>query len=131
MGGNMISDDRKRYRKELLFASTIVATGLVMSGLSLTAFSARDPQPLPQVSAPNSRSDSRSDMAQGTPPLQSSPPTSNESTAPAESKPGGERPTTPAPQPARPDAQAQRDGAPAVLPPAPAEKTAAPIEPKK
>ena len=44
---------------------------------------------------------------------------------PAESKPGGERPTTPAPEPARPDAEAQKAGAQPVLPPAPAEKTAA------
>ena len=40
----MIPDDRKKYRKELLFASTIVATGLVMSALSLTALSTREPQ---------------------------------------------------------------------------------------
>jgi hypothetical protein len=50
---------------------------------------------------------------------------------PAESKPGGERPTTPAPEPARPDAQAQKAGATPALPPAPAEKTAAPIPDKK
>lgn len=123
----MIPDDRKKYRKELLFASTIVATGLVMSGLSLTAFSARNTQPVPQISAQSTTSD----LAQATHPLQSSPPTPGERTAPAESKPGGERPTTPAPQPARPDTQAQKEGAPAVLPPAPAEKTAAPIQPKK
>jgi hypothetical protein len=119
----MIPDDRKNYRKELLFASTIVATGLVMSGLSLTAFSARD-QRLPQVTA----QDAAQRTAQATQPLQSSPAAPGENTAPAESKPGGERPTTPAPQPARPDTQAQKDAAPAALPPAPAEKTAAPIE---
>jgi hypothetical protein len=125
----MSMHDRKRaYRKELLFASTIVATGLVMSGLSLTAFSARNSQPVPQTMAQHTAAQ---DMAQATHPLQSSPPTPGESTAPAESKPGGERPTTPAPQPARPDTQAQKDGAPAALPPAPAEKTAAPIEPRK
>jgi hypothetical protein len=121
--------DRKRaYRKELLFASTIVATGLVMSGLSLTAFSDRNPQHLPQTIAQDMGAQ---DLAQATHPLQSSPAAPGESNAPAESKPGGERPTTPAPQPARPDTQAQRDGAPAALPPAPAEKTAAPIEPRK
>jgi hypothetical protein len=48
----------------------------------------------------------------------------------AESRPGGERPTTPAPEPARPDAEAQKAGAKPVLPPAPAEKTAPPIEKK-
>jgi hypothetical protein len=123
----MIPDDRKNYRKELLFASTIVATGLVMSGLSLTAFSDSNPQHLPQTIG----QDAAQRTAQATQPLQSSPATPGENTAPAESKPGGERPTTPAPQPARPDTQAQKEGAPAVLPPAPAEKTAQPIEPKK
>jgi hypothetical protein len=129
MGGNMISDDRKKYRKELLFASTIVATGLVMSGLSLTAFSDRYAQHLPQPMAAQGITAQK--MAQATHPLQSSPAAPGDSNAPAESKPGGERPTTPAPQPARPDTQAQKDGAPAALPPAPAEKTAAPIESKK
>ncbi len=47
-----------------------------------------------------------------------------DSTTPAESKPGGTRPTTPAPEPARPDVEAQKDGAKAALPPAPAEKVA-------
>jgi hypothetical protein len=49
---------------------------------------------------------------------------------PAESEPGGTRPTTPAPEPARPDADAQKEGAPTALPPAPAEKEAAPINSK-
>jgi hypothetical protein len=130
-GGNMVRDDRKKYRKELLFASTIVATGLVMSGLSLTALGTHTPprplQAIAQDRAPNSTQD----MAQATQPLQSSPAAPGDGNMPAESKPGGERPTTPAPQPARPDAQAQQGGAPAALPAAPAEKTAAPIEPKK
>jgi hypothetical protein len=49
---------------------------------------------------------------------------------PAESEPGGTRPTTPAPEPARPDPEAQRQGAKAALPPAPAEKIGPPIEKK-
>jgi hypothetical protein len=49
---------------------------------------------------------------------------------PAESKPGGTRPTTPAPAPAHPDTEAQKRGAKAALPPAPAEKIGAPIEKK-
>jgi hypothetical protein len=64
---------------------------------------------------------------------------------PAESKPGGTRPTTPAPEPARPQKdegsttgtspQSPRTGdrPPAIgtpLPPAPAEKTAPPMEKK-
>ena len=45
--------------------------------------------------------------------------------------PGGTRPTTPAPEPARPDSQAQTEGAARpALPPAPAEKMAPPIKDK-
>jgi hypothetical protein len=65
-------------------------------------------------------------VAQSTQPLQSSPPSDQDK--PAESKPGGTRPTTPAPEPARPDPQAQQQGAKAALPPAPAEKIAPPIK---
>lgn len=49
---------------------------------------------------------------------------------PAESKPGGTRPTTPAPEPARPQEETPPRDAPAALPPAPAEKTAPPINAK-
>ena len=49
---------------------------------------------------------------------------------PAESKPGGTRPTNPAPEPARPAPEAERQGAKAALPPAPAEKIGPPIEKK-
>ena len=107
-------DDRKRaYRRDLLLASALVTTGLVMSGLSLTVIMARNP---PQ-------------MAQATQPLQSSP-SPDDQNKPAEAKPGGDRPTTPAPEPARPDPQAQKAGAQPVLPPAPAEKIAPPIKEK-
>ena len=68
-------------------------------------------------------------LAQATQPLQSSPPEVQDN-KPAEAKPGGDRPTTPAPEPARPDAQAQKAGAQPVLPPAPAEKIAPPIKDK-
>ncbi len=44
------------------------------------------------------------------------------------SKPGGTRPTTPAPEPARPDPQAESGGEKAALPPAPAEKVGPPIK---
>ena len=47
---------------------------------------------------------------------------------PAESEPGGTRPTNPAPEPARPSPEAQKQGAKAALPPAPAEKIAPPIK---
>lgn len=109
----MNPDDRKRtYRRELLAACAMIVVGLGMSGLALARI-ATEPQ----------------QMAQATPPLQGTPSTT-QGQAPAESKPGGERPTTPAPEPARPDAEAQQQGAKAALPPAPAEKTAAPIQTK-
>ena len=108
----MNPDHSKRaYRTDMLLAAAMVAIGLAVSGGALAEISARNQQ-----------------VAQATPPLQSSPATPN--TAPAESKPGGERPTTPAPEPARPDSQAQQEGAKPALPAAPAEKTAAPIQSK-
>ena len=73
--------------------------------------------------------DQRQDTAQATQPLQGTPAPADDK-APAESKPGGVRPTTPAPEPARPDAHAQDSGVTPALPPAPAEKTAPPIQPK-
>jgi hypothetical protein len=59
---------------------------------------------------------------------QGAPPT--DQSKPAESKPGGTRPTTPAPEPARPDPDAEKQGAKAPLPPAPPEKIAPPIKEK-
>jgi hypothetical protein len=110
----MSPDDRKRaYRRELLLASVMVAGGLAIFGVSVVKLAAHNPQ-----------------MAQATQPLQSSPTPSPQANPPAESKPGGERPTTPAPEPARPDAEAQKAGAATALPPAPAEKTAPPIKEK-
>ncbi|WP_076865490.1 hypothetical protein [Bradyrhizobium mercantei] len=105
--------DRTRLRKDMLIASTLVAAGIAIAVLSLHAINAAPPQ----------------EIAQATQPLQPSPEPQKTNT-PAESKPGGERPTTPAPQPARPDDEAQKAGAKPVLPPAPAEKTAPPIEKK-
>jgi hypothetical protein len=68
-------------------------------------------------------------LAQASQPVQPSPPATTEN-APAESKPGGTRPTTPAPEPATPAADAQKEGAKAALPPAPPEKIAPPMEQK-
>jgi hypothetical protein len=111
----MSPDERKRaYRMDMLLASAMVVAGLALSGLSLAELVVRDPQQL----------------AQATPPLQSSPPSATPDKPSAASKPGGERPTTPAPEPARPDDEAQKAGATPALPPAPAEKTAAPIREK-
>jgi hypothetical protein len=109
----MLPDESKRaYRNDLLLAAAMVTAGISMCALALVQLSARSPV-----------------MAQATQPLQSSPPSPQDS-APAESKPGGQRPTTPAPEPARPDPQAQKEGAKAALPPAPAEKIAPPIQQK-
>ncbi len=109
---DMSEDNRKSAYRDFWLAVAIVASGLVMSGLSVTQLSARNPQ-----------------IAQATQPLQSSPSTAPD-TAPAESKPGGVRPTTPAPEPAHPGAAAQTTGAAPVLPPAPAEKIAPSIKEK-
>jgi hypothetical protein len=110
---NMSPDDRKRAsRKDFWLASAIVTAGLVMAGLSLTQLSARNTH-----------------FAQATQPLQSSPSTTPDNT-PAESKPGGVRPTTPAPEPAHSDTPAQTTGAASALPPAPAEKIAPAIKEK-
>jgi hypothetical protein len=96
-----------------LLTAMLIVAGLVTSGLSLAEIKAHDARQL----------------AQATPPLQGSPAPAD-SNAPAEAKPGGTRPTTPAPEPARPDVQAERDGAKAALPPAPAEKVAPPMRDK-
>jgi hypothetical protein len=110
----MIPDDKKRIlRKDLLLASVMVVAGLAISAASLTELRAHD-----------------TEMAQATQPLQSSPDTTTQGTAPAESKPGGARPTTPAPEPAHPNVEAQKDGVQPALPAAPAEKVAPPIQPK-
>src|ERR1700722_541132 len=110
----MIQDDKKRiFRKDLLLASVIVAAGLAVSAVSLTQLRAGDTR-----------------TAQATQPLQSHPEPITQGPAPAESKPGGERPTTPAPEPAHPNVEAQKDGVKPALPVAPAEKIAAPIKQK-
>ncbi|MGB6235856.1 MAG: hypothetical protein WBG16_00760 [Bradyrhizobium sp.] len=107
----MLSNDRK-LRADLIFASTMLAAGLVLCGFSVVTTTRTNVH-----------------LAQATPPSQGSPSTTTND-KPAESKPGGTRPTTPAPEPARPDAQAQKEGAKAALPPAPPEKIAPPIEKK-
>ncbi|WP_334407730.1 hypothetical protein [Bradyrhizobium sp. AZCC 2289] len=111
----MSPEDRKRgYTKDFLLAVALVTTGLVISGLSLTQLKTHDPQQL----------------AQATPPLQSTPGAETKPSAPAEPVTTGTRPSNVPPQPARPDAEAQKAGAEPALPPAPAEKTAPPIKEK-
>jgi hypothetical protein len=98
---------------DMLLAVTLVAAGLTMSGVSLIRLSAGNIQ-----------------MAQATPPLQSTPGAENKPSAPSEPTTTGQRPSEIPPQPARPDAEAQKAGATPALPPAPAEKTAPPIQQK-
>jgi hypothetical protein len=98
--------------KDFLLASLVVTAGLVLSGLSLIELAKGNVQ-----------------MAQATQPLQASPPAAPNG-EPAESKLGGARPTTPAPEPAQPNAATQTTGAAPTLPPAPAEKIAPPIQQK-
>lgn len=90
----------------------MLAAGLMLTGFSLVATMRASVQ-----------------LAQATPPLQGSPSTATDD-KPAKSKPGGTRPTTPAPEPATPTTEAQKEGAKAALPPAPPEKMAPPIQPK-
>ena len=111
---NMSADQNKRsYRIDFLVAAALVTTGLVMSGLSLAELRTRDQQQL----------------AQATPPLQSTPGAETKPSVPAETT-TGTRPSNIPPEPARPDPDAQKAGAKPVLPPAPAEKTAEPIKQK-
>jgi hypothetical protein len=109
---DMSSDSNRRsYRIDFLVAAALVTTGLVMTGLSLAELRARGPQQL----------------AQATPPLQSTPGTETKPSVPAETT-TGTRPSNVPPEPARPDAEAQKSGAKPALPPAPAEKSAEPIK---
>lgn len=111
----MPADDRKReHGDRLMFASALVAAGLVISALSLHQL----------------RANNRQDLAQATPPLQSTPGADTKPSAPSEPTTTGTRPSDVPPEPARPDADAERAGAKPVLPPAPAEKTAPPIQQK-
>jgi hypothetical protein len=97
---------KQRWGKDFQLAPMLIVAGIAVATLSLTELEARNPQRL----------------AQATPSPQASP---------SESKPGGTRPTTPAPEPARPNPDAQAEGAKPALPLAPAEKVAPPIQEKK
>lgn len=108
----MASENGKRsLRGEFAFAAMLVAAGLAITVLSLAQIRAGDP---PQ-------------LAQATPPLQSTPGAETKPAAPADPVTTGTRPSNVPPEPARPDADAQKSGAQPALPPAPAEKTAPPI----
>jgi hypothetical protein len=107
----MIRNQKPRALKiDLLLAAGMVVAGLAMSGISLARLANTDQQ-----------------VAQATPPLQSTPGAETRPSAPAQPTTTGMRPTEVKPQPAQPDADAQKAGATPALPPAPAEKMAAPV----
>ncbi|MGX4774180.1 hypothetical protein ACWAUC_30750 [Bradyrhizobium guangdongense] len=108
-------NNNRNLKLDLMIACSLFAAGVVVSAVSLAQI----------------RAESRMELAQATQPLQGTPSTEQDKT-PAEAKPGGERPTTPAPEPARPDPQTQgaAGAAKPALPPAPAEKVAPPIQQK-
>ncbi|MCA1390036.1 MULTISPECIES: hypothetical protein [Bradyrhizobium] len=108
-------DDKRRLKLNLTIAGALFAAGVAVSVMSLAQI----------------RAESRMQLAQATPPLQGTP-SDEQSKVPAEAKPGGDRPTTPAPEPARPEPQTQgaAGAAKPALPPAPAEKIAPPMEKK-
>jgi hypothetical protein len=104
-------NDKRSLRKDLTLAAGLFVTGAIMAAVSLTEIRAEHLDRMAQAT--------RSPSASPTP-----------SSTPAESKPGGTRPTTPAPEPAQPGPAAQQEGAKPALSPAPAEKVAPPIEKK-
>jgi hypothetical protein len=107
---------------DVILAAVLIAGGLAVTGVSLMRL-AEDQY---RAEAPNM---SRREMAQVAQPEQGTPSvTTGKDNGPAESMPGGTRPTTPAPEPARPDADAQKAGVAPALPPAPAEKMGEPIK---
>ena len=97
-------EERTHLGRDMWLAAMLVIAGVAISGLSVAQIRAHDRVQLAQAPTP--------------------------SPTPAESTPGGTRPTTPAPEPAQPSAEAQKDGAKPALPPAPAEKVAPPIKDK-
>lgn len=113
-GAEMSPNDKHRAnRTDLILSAIFIVGGLLLSGVSMMQLASRG-----QVH-----------FAQSTQPTQSTPSVpAGKSDQPAESMPGGTRPTTPAPEPARPDADAQKAGAKPALPPAPAEKMGEPVK---
>jgi hypothetical protein len=112
----MPADKRRReYHLDMMAASALIAVGLVVSALALTEIMTGDSM----------------QIAQATPPTQSTPGAETKPTGPPPEPPTtGQRPSDVPPQPARPDPDAQKQGAQPALPPAPAEKVAPPIREK-
>jgi hypothetical protein len=99
-------ENQTQYGRDMWLAAMLVIAGVAVAGLSVVQIRAQDRMHLAQA------------------------PTPSPSNTPAESMPGGTRPTTPAPEPATPKPDAQKEGAKPALPPAPAEKVAPPIKGK-
>lgn len=113
MGADMTADEkRKAGQANYLLAALLIAGGFALTGMSLMQLSSRGGMHLAQAAQP---ADTQPSVPAG------------KSDGPAESTPGGTRPTTPAPEPARPNADAQKAGAKPALPPAPAEKMGEPV----
>jgi hypothetical protein len=119
----MPTDEQREIRRDKGLAAALIAAGTLMAGISLAMLIVREPERMAQAVQGTTQG-----MTPGTPPLQGTPAPESSNT-PAESKPGGTRPTTPAPEPAHPNPQAQNEGVKPALPPAPAEKMAPPINP--
>ena len=112
----MPADKRRReYHWDMMAAFALIAVGLVVSVMALTQIA----------------SDDSVQIAQATPPTQSTPGAETKPSGPPPEPPTtGQRPSDVPPQPARPDLDAQKQGAQPALPPAPAEKVAPPIREK-
>lgn len=109
----------KINNKRNLKMDLAIAGAALFAGLAISGFAAADIL------------GHRIQLAQATPPLQSTPGADSKPSAPSTTgESQGARPADVAPQPARPDANEVNAGTPAALPPAPAEKTAAPIPTK-
>ena len=106
-------EKRKASRTDFVLPALLIAGGLTLSGISLMQLASRGEIHLANATQPP-----------GTTPSVPA----GKGDGPADSMPGGTRPTTPAPEPARPDADAQKAGAKPALPPAPAEKMGEPIK---
>lgn len=109
----MTPNEKRANRTDLILSAILIAGGLTLSGISLMQLASRGEIHLAQTTQPT---ESQPSVPAG------------KSDGPADSKPGGTRPTTPAPEPARPDGDAQKAGAKPALPPAPAEKMGEPIK---
>ena len=112
----MPADKRQReYHWDMMAATALIAVGLVVSVMALTQIASGDSV----------------QIAQATPPTQSTPGAETKPSGPPPEPPTtGQRPSDVPPQPARPDPDAQKQGVQPALPPAPAEKVAPPIREK-